>query len=125
MAKKIVIIEDEPSISQMYQFKLESEGFKVKIANDSPSGVKLVDEFKPDIVLLDIMMPYETGDKTLEKIRMTPFGKKLKVLMMTNTDLQNAPDGIREFNFKRYVIKASMTPKQVSQMVRDELADKS
>jgi DNA-binding response OmpR family regulator len=112
MPKKIVIVEDESSLSLMYKFKLEADGYNVRVASDSWEGV-------------DIMMPYETGDVTLAKIRQTKFGKNLKVLFMTNTDMQEAPKAIRSMNFKRYIIKANMTPKQVSTMVGEELNDKS
>lgn len=125
MKQKIAIIEDEPSISGMYKFKLESEGYEVRTALNSWEGVKMVAEFEPDLLMLDIMMPYETGDKTFQKIRETEFGKSLKILFMTNTDMQEAPKIIRDLNFKRYVIKASMTPQQVLEIVRAELSDKA
>jgi DNA-binding response OmpR family regulator len=125
MPKKIVIVEDESSLSLMYKFKLEADGYDVRVASDSWEGVDIVESFRPDLLLLDIMMPYETGDVTLAKIRQTKFGKNLKVLFMTNTDMQEAPKAIRSMNFKRYIIKANMTPKQVSTMVGEELNDKS
>jgi DNA-binding response OmpR family regulator len=125
MSNKIVIVEDEPSLSLMYKFKLEAEGYDVQVANNSGEGVDLVEAFRPDLLLLDIMMPYETGDVTLSKVRQTKFGKNLKVLFMTNTDIQEAPKSIRQMHFKRYVIKANMTPQQVASMVGEELRDGS
>jgi DNA-binding response OmpR family regulator len=125
MTQKVAIIEDEPSLSEMFKFKLESEGYEVRTAPNSWEGVEMVEDFRPDLLLLDIMMPYESGDITLSKIRQTEFGKGLKVLFMTNTDMQEAPKAIRSMSFKRYVIKASMTPKQVAAMVKDELNDKT
>ena len=124
MIKKIVIIEDETSISEMYKFKLEAEGYDVTTAANSWDGLVLVDKVRPDLLLLDIMMPYETGDVTLEKLRATEFGKNLKVIMMTNTEAQDASPTIKQLGIKRFVIKATMTPAQVAIMVKDELADK-
>jgi len=124
MTKKIVVIDDEPSLSRMYRFKLETKGYKVKTANNGLDGIKLINSFKPDLLLLDVMMPYETGDVTLRKIRKTKFGKNLKVLVMTNTDMQEAPKGIQDLNFQGYVVKVYMTPEQVANMVELELARK-
>lgn len=124
-AKKIVIVEDEPSISKMYAFKLESAGYNVKTAINGEEGFKLVNEFRPDLLMLDVMMPYETGDTTLARIRKTEFGKNLKVLFMSNTDLQATPTDVRPLGYKRYIIKAEMTPKQVLEIVNAEINDKS
>jgi DNA-binding response OmpR family regulator len=123
MKQKVVIVEDEALIREMYQFKLENEGYEVKVADSSQAGLALIADFQPDIVLLDIMMPYETGDVTLKKLRATRFGKKLKVLLMTNTDMQNVPSDISSLNVKYYVIKATMTPRQVADLVKEALAN--
>jgi DNA-binding response OmpR family regulator len=54
---KIAIIEDDQAISQMYRFKFETEGYEVQTADNGKLGLTLIDSFKPDIVLLDLMMP--------------------------------------------------------------------
>lgn len=122
MPKKIVIIEDESSISQMYKFKLDAEGYDVAIAQDSWSGLKLIEKMKPDLVLLDVLMPYETGDSTLLKLRATPYGKNLKVIMMTNTEPQDAAPIIKKLAIRGYIIKADTTPKQLATIVKEELS---
>ena len=54
---KIAIIEDDLAIAQMYRLKFESEGYEVGSAGDGATGYQLIEDFKPDIVLLDMMMP--------------------------------------------------------------------
>ena len=67
--KKIVIIEDDLAISQMYRMKFETDGFEVYLADNGQSGVDLVKTVQPDIVLLDLLMPELSGQQTLAEIR--------------------------------------------------------
>jgi len=66
---KIAIIEDDLVISQMYRMKFESAGLEVKMAGNGARGVELVEDFKPDIILLDLQMPEMDGTAALEIIR--------------------------------------------------------
>ena len=69
MAKKVAIIEDDQTISQMYRFKFESEGYQVETAENGKLGLELAEAMKPDIILLDLMMPEMSGDEMLGKLR--------------------------------------------------------
>jgi DNA-binding response OmpR family regulator len=60
---KIAIIEDDQAIAQMYRIKFEAEGYKVETAENGRFGLELVEKMRPDIVLLDLMMPEMTGDE--------------------------------------------------------------
>ena len=81
---KIAIVEDDQAIAQMYRIKFENEGYSVQIAENGKRGLTLVEQMKPDIVLLDIMMPEMTGDQMLMKLRSTLWGKNMKVIMIKN-----------------------------------------
>lgn len=59
--KKILLIEDDELILKMVQFKLKKEGFQVYIARDGDSGIKAVHEYKPDLVITDVMVPFKSG----------------------------------------------------------------
>ena len=63
---KVAIVEDDQAISQMYRFKFEGEGYTVETAENGKLGLALAENMKPDIILLDIMMPEMTGDQMLE-----------------------------------------------------------
>lgn len=118
---KIAIIEDDAAISQMYRIKFEAEGYEVETAENGKLGLELVEEMKPDIVLLDLMMPEMNGDEMLEKMRATDWGKDIKVIILTNMGESEAPDTIKELNVEAFILKANMTPRQVAELVKEKL----
>ena len=119
---KIAIIEDDQAISQMYRIKFEAEGYDVETAENGKLGLALAEEMKPDIILLDLMMPEMNGDEMLEKLRQTDWGAKIKVFVLTNMGEQEAPDIIKTLDVRRFIVKADMTPRQVAEMVKKELS---
>lgn len=122
MGFKIAIIEDDRAISQMYRIKFEAEGFEVETADNGKLGLELTEKMKPDVILLDLMMPEMNGDEMLAKLRATAWGKDIKVIILTNMGEQEAPPALRELGVKRFIVKAEMTPRQVAEMVKAELA---
>ncbi|MDQ5958412.1 MAG: hypothetical protein QG562_231 [Patescibacteria group bacterium] len=121
MALKIAIIEDDQAISQMYRMKFEAEGFIVETAENGKFGLELAKEMKPNIILLDLMMPEMNGDKMLEQMRKTTWGKDIKVIILTNMGEQEAPTGLKELNVEDFIVKAEMTPRQVADLVKKRL----
>lgn len=119
---KIAIIEDDEAIAQMYRIKFEAENYEVETAENGKLGLALAEDMRPDIILLDLMMPEMNGDEMLVKLRATDWGKKIKVIVLTNMGEQEAPDIIKTLNVRRFIVKAEMTPRQVAEMVKKELA---
>ena len=119
---KIAIVEDDQAISQMYRFKFEAEGYEVETAENGKVGLELIQSMKPDIVLLDLMMPEMTGDEMLDKLRKTDWGKNIKVIILTNVGEQEIPDGIKQLGVTGVILKADMTPRQVAETVKKTLA---
>lgn len=119
---KIAIIEDDSAISQMYRIKFEAEGYQVETAANGKLGLELSEKMRPDIILLDLMMPEMTGDKMLIEMRKTEWGKNIRVIILTNMGEQEAPPILKELGVKRFIVKAEMTPRQVAEMVKTELA---
>jgi DNA-binding response OmpR family regulator len=118
---KIAIIEDDQAISQMYRFKFEAEGFSVQTAENGKLGLELVESMKPDIILLDLMMPEMNGDIMLEKMRKTYWGKDIKVIILTNMGEQEIPLNVKSLNVSGIILKADMTPRQVAELVNKQL----
>jgi DNA-binding response OmpR family regulator len=118
---KIAIIEDDQAISQMYRFKFEAEGYDVQTAENGKLGLELVQSMKPDIILLDLMMPEMTGDELLAKMRATSWGKNIKVIILTNMGEQEIPDSVKKFSVDGVILKANMTPRQVADVVKKNL----
>lgn len=118
---KIAIIEDDPTINQMYRMKFEADGFDVEIADNGERGIELVEHFKPDFILLDIQMPQMNGAEALEKIRATPEGKNVPVIILTNLGEEEAPKNLRDLGIHSYIVKADLTPRQVVGRVKEAL----
>ena len=121
MAAKIAIIEDDQAISQMYRFKFEAEGYQVETAENGQLGFQLAEALKPDIILLDLMMPIMNGEDMLEKLRATPWGRNIKVVILTNKGEQEIPAKVRSLNVSAVILKADMTPRQVAELVKNQL----
>lgn len=120
---KIAIIEDDAAIAQMYRIKFEAEGYQVESAENGKLGLKLLREVQPDITLLDLMMPEMNGDEVLEKMRAADWGKKLKVIVLTNMGEDELPMEVRtKYDVLAVIQKADMTPRQVFDRVQQELA---
>lgn len=122
MSAKIAIIEDDQAISQMYRMKFEAEGYEVQTADNGKLGVELADKMRPDIILLDLMMPEMNGEEALKEIRATDWGKNIKVIILTNMGEQEAPPVLKTLDVRRFIVKAEMTPRQVAEMVKTELS---
>jgi DNA-binding response OmpR family regulator len=118
---KIAIIEDDPVISQMYRMKFEADGFDVQLANNGKRGVAMVENFQPDIMLLDLQMPEMSGDEALEEIRKHDWGKAIPVIILTNLGEEESPKSLRSLGIHSYIVKAELTPRQVVQQVKDAL----
>lgn len=120
--QKVAIVEDDLAIAMMYRMKFEAEGYDVETAANGKLGLALVEEMKPDIILLDLMMPEMNGDEMLAKMRATAWGKHIKVIILTNSGEEAAPPELKELGIRKYIVKAEMTPRQVAELVKAELA---
>lgn len=118
---KIVIVEDDIAIVQMYRMKFETEGFEVRFASDGEQGLRVIEKFQPDIVLLDLMMPIMGGAEMLTNMRQQPWGKDVKVIVLTNMGESEAPKDLQDQNVEAFIVKADMTPKQVAEKVKQVL----
>lgn len=119
---KIAIIEDDQAISQMYRIKFEAEGYEVETAENGKLGLQLAESMKPDIILLDLMMPVMTGEEMLAHLRKTAWGKNTKVIVLTNKGEQEIPAEVRDLGVSALILKANMTPRQVAELVKSKLA---
>lgn len=120
-AKKIAIVEDDLAIAMMYRMKFEAEGYTVETAANGKLGLALCQEMKPDIVLLDLMMPIMTGNEMLAAMRKEAWGKHIKVIILTNSGEESAPLEIKELGVEDYIVKAEMTPRQVAELVKSKV----
>ncbi len=120
---KIAIIEDDQAISQMYRIKFENEGYDVDTAENGLLGLDLAEKMRPDIILLDLMMPEMNGQEMLTAMRKTAWGKNIKVIVLTNMGEQEVPPEVEQLGVTAIILKADMTPRQVAELVKQKLGD--
>lgn len=83
MPKKILIVDDEPNIIVPLEFLMEQNNYKVKVAENGEQALELIATYKPDLILLDIMLPGMDGYEVCQKIRMNPKYKTIKIIFLS------------------------------------------
>lgn len=118
---KVLIAEDEDILRRMYVTKFKAEGFEVFEAINGEEGFKLAMEKKPDIILLDIIMPLADGFSTLRKIKAEEKIKNIPVLMLTNLAQESDIEEGKKLGASDYLVKSNLTPLQVVEKIRETL----
>lgn len=116
---KVLIVEDEIAISNMYKFKLESQGYEVICAYNGIEGLNLAESELPDLIMLDLRMPYMGGDEMLRILRSKDWGGNIRVIILTNISKSETPSSLRFLNVDRFIVKAHHTPAYVLEVVKD------
>ena len=116
--KSILLIEDDPFIVDIYSKKLKEAGFSVGIASDGREALKKLEEKKPDLLILDIVLPNIDGWEFLRKIRNKPSLKDLSVIILSNLSQKSEIEKSKEFGAIRYLVKAYYTPTQVVEEIK-------
>ena len=121
--KKILIIEDNQIVANVYRNKLAVEGYQVEIALDGETGLKIMRTFKPDMIVLDLMLPKMTGVEVIKQIRSEDDFAKLPVIVFSNTYLTNLIQEAWKAGATKCLSKASCSPKEVLDLVRHTIGD--
>ena len=119
--KKILLIEDDSFLTDIYLTKLKGEGYQVDVARDGESGLEKVKKLKPDLLILDIILPKFNGWEVLGQIRKDPKFEKLKVIIISN--LGDEKDIERGFDLGaiKYFVKTEQTPTEVVEKIKEIL----
>ena len=120
--KTILIIEDEETISAMYKAKLDKSGnFKVFIADNGVLGLEVAKKEKPDIIMLDIILPQIDGFSVLEELKKKEATKRIPVIMLTNLGTDEDKEKGKKLGATDYLVKANLTPTQVEEKIKQYL----
>jgi two-component system, OmpR family, copper resistance phosphate regulon response regulator CusR len=122
--KKILLVEDEAFIADLYARQLTLAGFETKVANDGLTGLKYLETETFDLLLLDIMLPGINGLELLKQFRPKFPNSQMPVLMLTNLGQDAVIKEGFELGAQGYLIKASYTPDQVVNEVKNALQGK-
>lgn len=117
----VCIVEDEALISEMYKTKLEQEGYLVVTAEDGEQGLKLLKQHKPDIALIDLMMPHKNGFELMKELKADSELSKIPIIILTNLDDAETADKTADFDAAFYLIKSQYSPSDVVNIVREVL----
>lgn len=117
MKKKILIIEDEEFLSEMYKIKLASEGYEISVAGNGQDGLVLAKKTKPDLILLDLMMPKMNGFQVLEKLKSEKNTAEIKVFVLSNLSQGEEINKATSMGANGFLVKASLTPTQIAGFV--------
>jgi len=121
MAKKILLVEDEEIMIGLLQRKLENEGYEVDVARDGVEGLEKMKEAKPDLILLDIIMPRMGGFEVLEKMKDDPDLKKIPVIVISNSGQPVELGRVRKLGVKDWLIKTEFDPREVIDKVKKQI----
>lgn len=113
----ILLIEDDPTLIEMYQMKFRLSGLKLLVATGGYSGLAMVKKVKPDLVLLDIRMDDLDGFEVLKRMKADPTLKDIPVYLLTNMGEKDAAEKGKRLGAEAYVMKAKLTPQEVVDMV--------
>lgn len=119
---KILIIEDDQIVANIYRNKFSIEGFQVEVAGDGHLGLQLVHSFRPDAVILDLMLPKMTGVELMKKLRAEPAFEHLPLIVFSNTYLTSMVQEAWKAGATKCLSKTNCTPKQVIDIIRGELS---
>jgi CheY-like chemotaxis protein len=123
MKEKILLVEDEPDAISLYGGQLRRDGFEVIGAKNADEGIDAVKKHKPDLVLLDLMMPGKSGFEVLEMIKKDPELSPTPVIALTNMAEEVGHERAISGGAAAYVVKAERTPAQVSILVKQVLSE--
>src|SRR5437867_9826080 len=115
--KKILIVEDDQLVASAYRKRFQEAGYEVEWAPDGLEGIKTVSALKPDVVLLDLLMPRLDGIEVLKYIRAHPDLKSLPVVVFSNSYMTNLVENAWRAGADQCLMKASTTPAQLFDVV--------
>lgn len=123
--KKILIVEDDTFISRLYFAKLQSIGHDVKIAETGKDGLREIQDWRPDLILLDLILPIIDGFELLKRIKADNNLKNIPVIILSNLDQRQSIEQCLKLGADDYMIKANFTPSDVVKKVEKCLQEKN
>ena len=121
MKKKILIVEDEKILAEMYYDRFVQAGFKVVTAYSAEEGIEAALKEKPDLIVLDILLPRENGISFLEKLRKNPKIASTKIVAFSNYDDPTTKKEAFDLGVEEYLIKTNYTPQEITERIKGYL----
>ncbi len=119
--KKILLVEDDEALSGVYKSRLEIEGFETKDVNNGEDALSVALEFKPDLILLDAMMPKVSGFDVLDILRNTPETTNIRIIMLTALSQPKDKERAESLGVDDYMVKSQVVIGDVIERVKYHL----
>jgi CheY-like chemotaxis protein len=119
--KKILVIEDDAVVAFVYRKNLEQAGYEVHVASDGQAGLDQIQQFSPDGVVLDLMMPILGGISLLKMLRALPSGGNIPALVITNAYLPQMVEEALAAGATQVLAKGDLTPQTLAHSFRELL----
>ena len=116
--QKIVLVEDDPLLIDIYATKFREAGFQVAVVDRGDAAAGVIEKERPDIVVLDIVLPQKDGWDILRSVKSNPKTKDIKVVMLSNLGQKEEIEKGMALGAAGYLIKAHYTPSQVVKEIR-------
>jgi CheY-like chemotaxis protein len=120
---KVLFVEDDPTVAQMYRLKLELDGYQVVMAKDGEEGLELAARLKPDLIFLDIRLPKMGGLDVLEQLRRAIETRNTPVVILSNYGERELVERGLKLGALEYLIKSQTTPARLSSGVEGWLKE--
>lgn len=121
---KVLLVEDDLMIVEMYKMRFEEEGYAVLVTDKGSEAIEIAEKEKPDIILLDVILPEVDGFTVLQKLKNDIKTKEIPILLLTNLGQESDKEKGLQMGAADYFIKAQHTPVEVIQKIK-ELINKS
>lgn len=121
MKAKILVVEDEKSLSEAYELILKSTGYTVKLAADGEKALEIAETFKPHLILLDLRMPRVGGIEFLKRYEAKTKHPDTKIIVFSNLDTQSEIDEAYALGASHYILKAWASPKELIRVITETL----
>lgn len=118
---KILLVEDDSFLLGLYATKFELDGFKVMMAEDGEKAIRVALKERPDIILLDIILPKLSGFEVLKRLKQEPTTAKIPVILLTNLSQRNEIEQGLKMGAEDYLIKAHFMPSEVVEKIKKVL----
>ena len=119
--KKILLVEDDMALSAVYRSRLEIEGFDVREANNGEDALSATVEYRPDLILLDVMMPKISGFDVLDILRNTPDTANVRIIMLTALSQPKDKERAESLGVDDYLVKSQVVIGDVVARVKHHL----
>ena len=123
-ANKILVVEDDSILQKAIQEYLISDGFVVFTASDGEEGLHLAQSKKPDLILLDIILPKKNGFEVIKEVKANPETNKIPVVLLTNLGSLNDIEKALALGASTYLVKSDYGLEEVSKKIKETLAKK-